>query len=128
MAACIRPGSLYFLDWCVQFSDPLTAALNNESVCERDGIRVASRFDIRLVDPARQLYEEVWTLDVNDHGEEHRIETIERNRAIFPQEFLLFVRSRPDFELVGWWQEWDFEKPIEHSDDIKRPVALLRRI
>ena len=131
MASCLRPGALYFLDWCVQFSDPLSAAMASENECERNGIRVKSRFDVRLLDPVHQMYEEVWTMDVNDHGRIHRLETVEHNRAIFPQEFLLFVRSRADFELVGWWRDWDFEQPIGSDispQNIARPVALLRRV
>jgi SAM-dependent methyltransferase len=128
MARALRPGGLYFLDWCVQFSDPLASAANNAFVNERDGIRVESKFNIRLVDPARQMYEEVWTLNIVDNGRHKRFELIERNRAIFPQEFLLFVESRTDFEMVGWWKDWDFNKPIEGSVEVDRPIALLRRV
>ena len=128
MAACLRPGSLYFLDWCIQFTDPLTYGMNNETVCERNGIRVQSRFNIKLIDPAEQMYEEVWTLNVDDHGRHRNFEMIERNRAIFPQEFILFIKNRPDFEMVGWWLDWDFSKPVEGGVRVDRPVVLLRRI
>lgn len=128
MARSLRPGGLYFLDWCVQFSDPLldggTSAFENE----RDGIKVESKFNIRLIDSARQMYEEVWTLNVDDHGRQKQFQMVERNRAIFPQEFLLFVNSRSDFEMVGWWKDWDLESPIDGQVEVQRPIALLRRI
>ncbi len=127
MARCLRPGGLYFLDWCVQFTDPLAPEAHNAMVNERDGIKVESRFNIRLIDSARQMYEEVWTVNVDDHGQRRRFEMIERNRAIFPQEFLLFVKSRSDFEFVGWWKDWDFDKPVEGQAEVDRPVVLLKR-
>jgi len=127
MARALRPGGLYFLDWCVQFDDPLHHAENNTVVQERDGVVVESKFNIRLVDPGQQMYEEVWTVDVNDHGNKRRLQMIERNRAMFPREFLTFVRARNDFELVGWWRDWDLDQPITDLSSPDRPVALLRR-
>lgn len=127
MAKALKSGGLYFLDWCVQFDDPMRHAENNTVVAERDGITVESKFNIRLVDPDQQMYEEIWTVDVNDHGNKRRLQMIERNRAIFPSEFLTFVRTRTDFELVGWWRDWDLAQPITDLSSPDRPVALLRR-
>jgi SAM-dependent methyltransferase len=127
MAKALRPGGLYFLDWCIQFNDPLVRQVNSSFEAEVDGISVESRFDTRLVDPARQMYEEVWTVNVDDHGRRRRFEMIERNRAVFPQEFLLFLANRTDFEFVGWWHDWDLKKPINEASEIIRPVVLIRR-
>ena len=127
VARALRPGGLYFLDWCVQFDDPLKHDGKNSVVQERDGVVVESEFNIRLVDPVQQMYEEVWTVNVNDHGRKRNLQMIERNRAIFPKEFLTFVRSRTDFEFVGWWRDWDLNQPITDLSTPDRPVALLRR-
>ena len=127
VARCLRPGGLYLLDWCVQFEDPLKYSGSNCVTFERDGITVESKFDIRLVDPTQQMYEEVWTLEVNDRSRRRRLQMYERNRAIFPKDFLTFVRSRTDFEFVGWWKDWNLNNPITETCDITRPVALLRR-
>jgi SAM-dependent methyltransferase len=127
LARCLKPGGLYFLDWCVQFEDPLKYANNNAVTYERGGISVESKFNIRLVDQAEQMYEEIWTLDVNDRGRRRKLQMIERNRAIAPNEFLAFVRNRSDFEFVGWWKDWDLEQPITETSAVIRPVALLRR-
>lgn len=128
IAKSLNPGGLYFLDWCIQFADPLSRGLSNIAVQEKDGIRIESKISARLVDSSRQMYEEVWTLNVDDHGRHKKLEMIERNRAIFPQEFLLFIEARKDFEFVGWWKDWDLEHPIGEGVDVDRPVALLRRI
>jgi len=127
MAGILRSGGLYFLDWCIQFGDPLKYATSSSKINKLDGITVESKFNIRLVDSANQMYEEVWTVNVDDHGRQKRFQVTERNRAIFPQEFLLFIRSRTDFEFVGWWQDWDLSKPISGQANTNRPVALVIR-
>jgi len=127
LARALKPGGLYFLDWCVQFDDPMKYAEDNTVTYERDGITVVSKFNIRLLDPGEQMYEEIWTLDVDDRGQRRKLQMIERNRAIFPGEFLTFVRSRTDFEFVGWWKDWDLAQPIADGAETARPVALLRR-
>jgi SAM-dependent methyltransferase len=127
VARSLKPGGLYFLDWCVQFTDPMTPKIKSAFEAEVDGILIDSRFDTRLVDPARQLYEEIWTVDVDDHGRRRSFQMVERNRAVFPQEFLLFIQNRPDFEFVGWWHDWDLRKPIDEASEISRPVVLIRR-
>lgn len=127
MARLLRPGGLYFLDWCVQFTDPMIREMSNVVVNEAEGIQIESKFDVRLIDSARQMYEEVWTIDINDHGRHKTFRMVERNKAIFPQEFLLFLESRTDFEFLGWWHDWDLSKPIDGSAHVTRPVVLIRR-
>jgi SAM-dependent methyltransferase len=127
VARALRRGGLYLLDWCVQFEDPLKYSGGNTVTYEHDGITVESRFDIRLVDASRQMYEEVWTLEVNDRSRRRKLQMFERNRAIFPKDFLTFLKARSDFEFVGWWKDWDLNHPITEATDITRPVALLRR-
>lgn len=127
MARALRPGGLYFLDWCVQFDDPLKYAENNAVTRERDGISVESKFNLRLVDSSQQMYEEIWTLNINDRGRRRQLQMTERNRAIFPDEFLAFVQNRDDFAFVGWWDEWDLNRPITRTEKTTRPIALLKR-
>jgi len=127
MADCLRSGSLYFLDWCVQFTDPLTRSISNSIVNERDGIKVESNFKTRLIDSVRQMYEETWTLNVDDHGQRQRFQMVERNKAVFPQEFLLFIENLTDFEMIGWWKDWDLSKPIDGETEVDRPVILIKR-
>jgi SAM-dependent methyltransferase len=128
MAQTLNPGGLYFLDWCVQFDDPMKYAENNSVTWERDGVTVKSCFNIRVVDPGEQMYEEVWTLDVTDRGRRRNLQMTERTRAIFPHDFLNLVKSRPDFEFVGWWKEWDLNQPVDSDSEVTRPIVLLRRV
>jgi SAM-dependent methyltransferase len=127
MARALKPGGLYFLDWCVQFTDPMAREMSNVVVNEAEGITIESHFSVKLIDSAKQMYEEIWTINIDDHGRHKNFEMVERNKAIFPQEFLLFIESRTDFEFVGWWHDWDLTKPIDGSSQITRPVVLIRR-
>jgi SAM-dependent methyltransferase len=127
IADALHPGGLYLLDWCIQFDDPMNYANNNAVTHERDGIKIESRFDIRLLDKEQQMYEEIWTLDIDDHGKQQQLKRTEHNRAVFPAEFLEFVKSRTDFEFIGWWRDWDLSQPITNNCQIIRPVTLLRR-
>ena len=128
MAAAIRPGGLYFMDWCVQLTDPLTKYKQNEVHQVVDGIRITSRFDTRLINPIEQTYEEKWTILIDDHGTTRRLEMIEKNRAIFPQEFALFIGLQTKFKLIGIWPDWHLGSTGPADPDSGRPIALLRRI
>lgn len=128
MATAIRPGGLYFLDWCVQLTDPLVRYRNSEVHQIVDGIKISSRFDIRLLDPIEQTYEEKWTVLIDDHGTTRRFQMIKKNRAIFPQEFALFIKHQTEFELIGIWADWQLESSPPVDPNEGRPFALLRRI
>ncbi len=123
----LAAGGLYFLDWCIQFQDPLQLNDRNRYCVEADGIEVQSRFKIREIDHSERVFEEVWTFDVNDHGTASHYRMAETNKAIFPDEFRDFVAGRPDFEFVGWWQDWDFSAPIRAGQTVRRPLAIVRR-
>ena len=127
MAACLRPGALYFLDLCVQFNNPMTPEIGNSVVQEQGGIKVESRIDARLIDSAKQIYREVWTLDVQDQGRHQCLEMVEQNQAIYPIEFRLFLENRDDFEFVGWWRDWDLGLPVDGEDKVHRPIVIIRR-
>ena len=127
LARVLNPGGLYFLDWCIQFSNPLVHNDDNAYTIERDGVEIESKFAIKLLDSASQTYEEVWTVNVNDRGRHRTFEMIERDKAILPGEFMKFLQTRRDFEFVGWWKDWDLQQPIASKADVSRPVVLIRR-
>ncbi len=128
VARALAPGGLYFMDWCIQFEDPLNYKDNNAFSIERDGIRLESRIDIKLVDPSTQLYEETWLVDVFDRSCRHQFNMRDRSKAILPDEFLRFLENRNDFEFIGWWKDWDLAQPIHDGCEILRPFTLLRRV
>ncbi len=127
VARTLRSGGLYFMDWCLQFFDPASWDDSLVYNAEKDGIKMNSRFHIEPLPTGRNMFKETWTIDIDDHGEHHRLEMVERNLALFPADFLRFLKSRDDFEFVGWWSEWNLERPIERADDVYRPLVIIRR-
>jgi SAM-dependent methyltransferase len=123
----LKPGGLYFLDWCIDFS-PLTNTRDAWS-CRRNGVEVKVRYTTKLLHPARQHYEESLYADVRDG--KHRLHLSHSNirRAIYPQEFMLAATHLHRFELVGWWNDWDFSAPLDQvTHGIVRPITILRRL
>ena len=127
IASVLKRGGLYFLDWCVEFSDPLHHNQNNAFAIRQGGISLESRFDISLIDSERQMYREVWTVDVNDHGQQRTFEVTEQNMAVLPERFLELIEARDDIAFVGWWEDWDLKQPISDYSTPRRPIILLRR-
>lgn len=127
-ARALRPGGLYLLDWCIQFNwdDP---GGDEHWTIEREGVRVDVHFETAgPVDHAAQLRPERLVVEVEEADRQFRLESLEVNRSIFPQEFLLLLDKSGCFELVGWWNHWNLDEPIERADTINRPIVLIRRI
>jgi len=125
VASVLKKCGLYLLDWCVQFPpfDP-----DESWVMKKDEIEVKTTYSMKPIDRVAQLFEETIQLEVNDHGKKLNIIGTDIKRAIYPQEFLMFVYSLIDFELLGWWNNWNLKKPLENAGNkINRPIVLLRR-
>ena len=129
VAASLNPGGLFLLDWCVQFQpetffDPAGQSWS----LSRNSVQVDARVEMKPIDRAQQTFTETLILNVVDGDETHRLESSSVKRAVFPQEFLLFVESLEEFEFVGWWNNWDLAQPITSSTaTFFRPITLLRR-
>lgn len=126
VATVLKKGGLYLLDWCVQFTLPSGGGETWE--IKKEGIRVKSTVSSKDINLVEQIFEETVALEVNDHGKRHTVAEKNIKRAIYPQEFLLLVRSLKDFEFMGWWNNWDLNQPLGQSTKINRPIALVRRI
>jgi SAM-dependent methyltransferase len=127
VAGALKPGGLYFLDWCVQFENHLEGDEGVSWEMTAGSIVVKTSVSWKPVNLALQTFEENMRMDVVDNG--RKLTFAEKNlvRAIYPQEFLLFIAVRPDFEFVGWWNLWDLEQPLEQAGKVGRPIILVRR-
>jgi SAM-dependent methyltransferase len=125
MGKAIRKGGLYLLDWSVSFA-PL-ADYEDTWEMESAGIRVKTTYRAKLVDFVEQKMEETITLDVDDQGRKGSLVEKALRRVIFPQEFLLLVAHCTSFEFVGWWNNWNLDKPLPVQENITRPIIVLRR-
>lgn len=125
--AGLKPGGLYFLDWCIDF-EPLNRSFDSW-VMRREGITVATRYTAKVHDAAEQLFEENILFSINDKGRERTLLHRGLRRAIYPQEFILAATKLHQFEFVGWWNDWNLQVPLgEGRGEIVRPITILRRV
>ncbi len=127
VARALRPGGLYFLDWCINFQwgEPLKG---DTWTVEKDGVNLTVKYvEEKILDRAAQIHENKLTADITDPEVLH-LEDIEINRTIFPQEFLLLVERSGEFEFIGWWNNWNLEEPVEKAVRIERPITVIRRL
>ncbi|MEK7767529.1 MAG: class I SAM-dependent methyltransferase [bacterium] len=125
VAAALRPGGLYLLDWCIHTwakSDP-----QETWDMEADGLWIRTTWSERSENVMEQTYRERIELEVKDRGKRSTIVQESIRRAIHPQEFRIFIAGRPDFEFVGWWHDWDLARPLNATGEIRRPIIVVRR-
>lgn len=128
VAAALKPGGLYFLDWCVQFEPPFQTQGSSSWDMERDGIKVKTTVSWEPINLARQTFMETMRLEVDDHGRKFDIVEKDVHRAIYPQEFLRLIESFEDFEFIGWWNNWNLDHPLDNAVKIDRPIIIIRRL
>lgn len=129
VALALNPGGLYLMDWCIHFA-PFSGQEDTWSI-EQDGIQVTTHYSERFIDAVEQLVEETIVLEVLIDGGIRSFVEKSKNRVVFPQEFLQIIAHIPDFEFVGWWNNWDLDQPlggIKDPNKISRPITLLRKI
>lgn len=126
VSRALKQGGLYFLDWCVAFAPSQERTESWEMV--RGQVRVKTTAQTNLINPVEQIFEESLTLEVEDGGAKKVLRGTSVVRQIYPQEFLLFVAARSDFEFAGWWNNWDITQPLDGKQEISRPITILRRV
>jgi SAM-dependent methyltransferase len=122
MAALLSPGGLYLLDSVVWFD--IFSDYRRHWTRRRRGIVVRMSYRAELIDAIAQTYNEFVTLDVDDHGATHRIESRVPTKIFYPQEFLCLVELSEVFEFVGWFNDFDLSAPLKPEG---RHTAILRR-
>jgi SAM-dependent methyltransferase len=122
----LKPGGLFFLDWCVVFT-PSPESVDSWEM-NNGKINVKSTFQTTLINPPEQIFEETLTLKVDDAGVRKVLCETTLARQMYPQEFLLFITTRNHFEFVGWWNNWDMAQPLGEIQKVSRPITILRRL
>jgi SAM-dependent methyltransferase len=124
----VKPGGLYFLDWCINFDWDSKLPREQKWTIEQQGTRVDCQFISEVAERATQTCRNRLLAEVHDHGRTLHLGSTENTRTVFPQEFLLLIEKQRVFEFVGWWNNWNLAEPIEKATHIERPIALIRRI
>jgi hypothetical protein len=104
--------------------------IDGSKSCEmvRDNIRVQTTYHVTPVNPVEQTVEESITLEVEDAGIHTVLREILIRRDIYPQELLLLMANRSDFEFMGWWNNWDLTQPLDGTRAINRPITVVRKM
>jgi len=126
VSRALQRGGLYFLDWCVDFA-PCKEHTDSWEMVEGQ-VRVKTTIQLELMDPLEQIIEEKFTLEVQDEGAKKLFQETSLLRQIYPQEFLLFVEARSDFEFVGWRNNWDLGQTLDGKQEVGRPIIILRKL
>ena len=126
VSRALKQGGLYFLDWCVEFAPSKNVADSWEMVSGQ--VKVKTVHQATLANPVEQIVEGSLTLEVEDEGVKKVFREALVARKIYPQEFLLFVAARSDFEFVGWWNNWDLTQPLGGTQEVGRPITVLKRV
>jgi SAM-dependent methyltransferase len=126
VSCALKPGGLFFLDWCVEFEPSKESGDSWEMVSGQ--VKVKTTYQTNLINPVEQIFEGSLTLEVEDEGVKKVFRETAMERQIYPQEFLLFVAARSDFEFIGWWNNWDLTQPLDEAQKISRPITILRRV
>jgi len=121
----LKKGGLYFLDGCIQFT-PSTRYSESWEI-EHKGIKVKTTYSTQIVNSLEKTFEEVILLNVNDKGKTKKIVERTIKHSIYPQEFLFFIANRKDFEFIGFWNNWNLSQPLQGTNRISRPIAIVRK-
>ena len=125
MGQALKPGGLYLLDWCINF---VTRAGRHDTwTLAQNGITVTTTYEANSFNVVDQTIEEIITLAVEDSNRQMTLRDVTIRRDIYPQEFLLFLAQRPDFEFIGWWNNWDVAQPLDGTRAINRPITIVRK-
>ena len=123
VAEVLPAGGLYLLDSVVWFE--VWSDYRRRWTRRRGGITVRMTYRAEPIDPVAQTYSEFVTLEVDDHGTKHRIESRVPTKIFFPQEFLCLVELSRRFEFVGWFNDFDFAASVTPEG---RHVVVLRKL
>ncbi|MFW5860386.1 MAG: class I SAM-dependent methyltransferase [Planctomycetota bacterium] len=123
-SAALRPGGLYFMDWCVLFDDP--TELRDHWTASRGPVQLKCDFH---AEPANGgCFTEILTLAVDDDGHRFHLEERTTQFAITEGELLAALQRNGRFALVGSWNAWDLSRPLpEPACQVERPITVLRR-
>jgi hypothetical protein len=122
VADSLNQGGLYMLDEVVFFN--LFDDRPSQWTMEENGVEVKVTYKPEIVDPTLQTHNEYLLFDVNDRGRRRRIESRVLHKFYFPQEFLSLVEQNGKFEFIGWFDDFNIERPATATG---RQIVVLRK-
>jgi SAM-dependent methyltransferase len=120
----LNPGGLYILEGAVWFN----IFGNNKQIwtISKEGVRVKTTFEAKVINPLNQTFQEVLNLEVWDNGVKKLIRGGEIRKFFFPQEFLTLIKCHKKFEFLGWFENFDLTKTVSNQP-LNRNLVILRK-
>jgi hypothetical protein len=118
----LNRGGLYILDGVIWFN--LLENNKQSWAVSKNGIKTKTTYYVEINDPVRQTFKEHIILDVDDGKNKRRIHSVELRKFFFPQEFLSLIKCHSKFEFMGWFNDFDINKPVSSKG---RQVVVLRK-
>jgi SAM-dependent methyltransferase len=119
----LHPGGLYVLEWCIEYAP---ATESDSQWCEDSPYgEVGVAYTRKQISALRQSFEEHMTLTVQG---EIVASSVETGYVRYPNEFALLLKQRvATWEIVGQYNAWDLQAPLDDTHTINRPICILRR-
>lgn len=120
--AHLNPGGLYILEWCIDYAPAIEQESDwtEESPLGEVGVRYWRRQRSAL----HQSFDERIELTLNGDLVAASTDIVHLR---YPNEFALLLQSRStQWEIVGQFNDWDLNAPIDDVQDIGRPLCILK--
>ena len=122
LAAAVRPGGLYILDWCMLWDEP--TAHQDLWLASYAGRPIKVCYDMSAVENDGLVTERLWI-----GGDDFQASGTTRQYPFSVGHFHDRVAAHADWEWAGAWNDWDLSAPLPAHDcaEVVRPVTALRR-
>jgi len=122
VAKVLKSGGLYVLDGVVWFN--ILSDNKQRWTISKQGIKIKTTFRAKVVDPTTQIFREDVILDILDHEEKKQLRSNDIRKFFFPQEFLALIKCHNKFKFLGWFDNFDINKPATPKG---RQIVVLRK-
>ncbi|MBU1626820.1 class I SAM-dependent methyltransferase [bacterium] len=126
VAAHLKVGGLYLLDTCVVSNHGKHEPIEYTHKINKTELKV--KMIPNVIDQEKHILEYTLIVDVHENDRRFQLKSSDIFMEITRQEFELIVEGNPFFELCGFYNEWDLEKPLGKNGDWNRPITIFRRI
>lgn len=85
---------------------------------KKDQIEIKTTFEMKMIDPIRQISEGILTLEVDDHGEKKKLINVEATKDFAPQELKTIVELDGHFKFLGFFEHLSLEplkQPLDNN-------------
>lgn len=124
-ARLLKSGGIYILDSCIATDSKKEQ--KHEYKLEFEKVVLNVEMNFRIINPIKQILNASLIVDVQEGSRNFCLKAEDIFRIIYPREFRDIINSIKEFEFCGWWNDWDFGKPLDLEKEIGRILTVIRR-